>query len=143
MTPPLTLILTGATLGEIIERMRFLLDTVSTDEGRALLAAMHADLPPAVRRAPKDKQKGAAPTREEAEAAFNAQAPACSADDVRDAMRAYLARFGGDAARHVPALLGAARVSDIPPENLWRAKSALEAAVSAGNMHGITPRKEP
>lgn len=122
----LTLTLTGETLGEIIDQMRFLFDTVKTDEGTALLARMHQDLPPAVRRAPRDKANGAPPTREEIAAAFNAQAPACTADDVRAAMKKYVERVGETTAEAMlPKLLGAPRVSDIPPEKLWRVRAAI------------------
>lgn len=124
----LQLTLYGKTLGEIIDQMRFLLDTVSTDEGRALLARMHEPLPPAVRRAPKAEY---GVTREQAEASLDASAPPCSADEVRSAMRAYITAVGeAKAAATLPMLLGAERVSDIPPTKLWRARSALEAATT-------------
>jgi hypothetical protein len=134
----LNLTLSGETLGEIIDQMRFLLDTVRTDEGRALLAAMHGDLPAARRRAPAAHTVSA----EAAAASTDGQAPACAPDDLRSAMAAYVGRFGDDVARKfLPSLLGAARVSDVPPQSLWRAKSAIEAAISSGKPAGRNPRR--
>ena len=138
MTPPLTLILTGATLGEIIERMRFLLDTVRTDEGAALLAAMDAPLPPAMKRRPEG-----AITAAQIDAALDGQAPAVDPDTVRAKMREYVARFGDEAAmKHLPKLLGAPRVSDVMPEHLWRALDNLEGAIATGKPAGRKSRKE-
>jgi hypothetical protein len=124
----LNLTLSGETLGEIIDQMRFLLDTVRTDEGRALLAALHGDLGAPKRRNPKSEY---GLTLEQAEASIDASAPPCSPDEVRDAMRAYLAAVGeAKATETLPMLLGAPRVSDIPPTKLWRARRALETATA-------------
>lgn len=124
---PLTLTLHGETLGDVIDQMRFLLDTVETDEGRALLAAMDAPLPPAVRRAPKKHTV----TAKQAKTATDSQAPPCSADDVRAAMRALIDKIGqSEAEKWLPGLLGASRVSDIPPDDLWRVRASILEATT-------------
>jgi hypothetical protein len=134
----LTLTLSGETLGEVIDQMRFLLDTVKTDEGAALLAAMNGPLPKAVRRASPEHTV----TLAAVEAAQNAEAPPVEPDDLRTAMRLYVEKFGEPMAqKFFPSLLGAARVSDVPREKLWRAKSAIEAAISSGNPAGRNPRR--
>jgi hypothetical protein len=134
----LTLTLHGETLGNVIDQMRFLLDTVETDEGRALLAAMHGEMPAAQRRAPLEHFI----SPEAIEASADGQASECSSDDVRAALKEYVSRFGEDAAvKHIPTIIGWNRISEVPPEKLWRARAAIHVAIQSGKPAGRNPRR--
>lgn len=127
----------GEALSDILPKIRqFLEDVRCHYDPAAALIAMDEELPPAVKRT-KKTGPGAAPTTQKIEAVRNAEAPPCSLDDVRASINAYVARFDVHAAReHVPTLIGAFSISDIPETKLWKAKAKLDAAVAAGKPAG-------
>jgi hypothetical protein len=128
----------GETLGEIIPKVRFFLDTVTTDEGRRNLADLHRDIPASevVRSNPKPKH-GEKPSPAAIAAAQDAEAPPCSREDVKSSLEAYVVRFGFEkAGLHAPSLMGAPVLTSIPAEKLWRAKAALDKAVALNKPAG-------
>jgi hypothetical protein len=91
-------------------------------EGSPDFMRLDGPLPPAAKRAPKD-----APTEGAIRAAREAQAPG-SRSDVEKALRLFVKRYGErQAMKLAPKIMGAARISDIRPEDYDRVATALAA----------------
>lgn len=118
----------GETLGEILPQIERFLKALPGDAAVQGLINLDGPLPAAVKRSPH--AKGAQTTPTEVRAARAAEAPPCSRDDVARSLRAYIDKFGEATAREcAPALLGAPRIADVTPENLWLAKSNIDTAI--------------
>ena len=90
----------GESLGHILTKMRTFLADLPGDGAVQGLVNLDEPLPPAVKRA--SKERGAPPTREQVEAVFQAEAPPCTREEVAASARAYLAAFGRTAAELAP-----------------------------------------
>lgn len=120
----------GDSLPHILSNIRSFLDSLPGDAAMQGLLNLDEPLPAAVKRA--SKERGAAPTKAQVEAAFQAEAPPCTREEVAKAARAYVDKFGSVGERMVERV-GYPRLTDIPEAELWRVKRDLDRAVASGN----------
>lgn len=108
------------------------------DTGFDGLLAMDEPLPRAVKR--RGKLRADEPTPEAIEAAKAVWRGGVTHDDVRDALRSYLDKYGEEKALEFgPRLVGAPFVSQLPddPSILHKARTNLLIAVSSGRPQGL------